>query len=266
MAFQEEEKRLKEKETQGNNLPKQKMPFSFANYFGKKELDPKSKEMIFEKDVEDWNWKIEASEGPFKRAGASLMYGPDAVNMIYLASKDYNGSKYIKDAVRVNNCLDKNMSGYNDGKLNQFVPHIYNKIKEQFKDFGYKPENVHGYIFKPNSDPTKRIKQSKDFEVMVAQNIHRIINDENFTGRFTKSDNLHNAFGSVDFLNAGLDEQGNLRLYMFDTYDFNKGENAKVEAGRRKMMNGDLVGYYTVHEILISPLELDNMLKKYYQQ
>ncbi len=73
---------------------------------------------------------------------------------------------------------------------------------------------------------------------------------------------FHNAFGSVDFLNSGIDKQGNLHLYMFDTYDFNKGENAIVEAGRRQMLKGNLKGYFTIHDIIITKDELDKIWNK----
>ena len=77
-----------------------------------------------------------------------------------------------------------------------------------------------------------------------------------------KTSNLHNAFGSVDFLNSGMDKQGNLHLYMFDTYDFNKGEDAIVGAGRRQMLKGNLKGYFTIHDIIITKDELDKIWNK----
>ncbi len=63
---------------------------------------------------------------------------------------------------------------------------------------------------------------------------------------------MHNAYGKVDFLNSGIDNQGNLHLYMFDTYDFNKNEsNPKIEAGRRQMLKENLKLFFTIHEIII---------------
>ena len=63
---------------------------------------------------------------------------------------------------------------------------------------------------------------------------------------------MHNAYGKVDFLNSGIDNQGNLHLYMFDTYDFNKNEpNPKIEAGRRQMLKENLKPFFTIHEIII---------------
>jgi hypothetical protein len=38
---------------------------------------------------------------------------------------------------------------------------------------------------------------------------------------------------------------------MFDTYDFNKNESPKIQAGRRQILKGNLKGFFTIHEIII---------------
>ncbi len=47
---------------------------------------------------------------------------------------------------------------------------------------------------------------------------------------------------------------------MFDTYDFNKGENVLIEAARRKMVRGELKPFFTIHEIILSQKELKEIL------
>ena len=133
------------------------------------------------------------------------------------------------------------------------------KISRQFEDFNYDLEDVNGYIFKNNSAVVKRIKNNEEFKNILLKHKEQIANNKNFSGRFETDYNLHNAFGSVDFFNLGLDKKGNLHLYMFDTYDFNKGENPKVEAGRRQMLKGNLKGFFTIHKIIIKKKDL----KKY---
>ncbi len=215
-------------------------------------------------DVKLKNIQINMANFHFFNKGASLYFGPDAANMLNLSKRRFN-ILYTKDALKVNSCFDREVSDYNNGELNQFVPYIYQKIQKQFLPFGYDAKKVDGYIFKSNSAPVKRIKQSQDFKNILAKNIDNIQEGQIFNARFSnpgwRGSNLYNAFGSVDFLCAGYDKKGNLRLYMFDTYDFNRGENAKVEAARRQMMQGKLKGYYTIHEILISPSELDSILR-----
>ncbi len=214
--------------------------------------------------------KINIANVSFLNKLASGAAGQDATNMLNLASNN-KPELYTKDALKLHNFNDKQMSEFASGELNQFKPYIEQKIKDQFEDFGYKLDDVNGYIFKSDSDPVKRIKESADFQDMLAKNLHHIADGTSFSGRYQKhstnllnmrQDNLYNAFGSVDFLNAGYDKNGNLKLYMFDTYDFNKGENPKVEAGRRKMQEGNLKGYYSLHEITLTPDEIDDIMKK----
>ena len=165
------------------------------------------------------------------------------------------------------NINDNNLYDYKNGEIKKFKEHIENKVQEQFKDFGYNLNEIEGRIYHDNSAPIKRIKNDDNFKEALIKNKENILNGKNFTKRFTnyenrKKSNLHNAFGSVDFLNSGIDKQGNLHLYMFDTYDFNKGENAIVEAGRRQMLKENLKGYFTIHDIIITKDELDKIWNK----
>ena len=58
-----------------------------------------------------------------------------------------------------------------------------------------------------------------------------------------KENNAYFAFHNVDFLFTNIDKNQNIHLYMFDTYDFNKNESPKIEAGRRKMSKGNSRGF-----------------------
>ena len=73
---------------------------------------------------------------------------------------------------------------------------------------------------------------------------------------------FHNAFRSVDFLNSEMDNDGNLHLYMFDTYDFNAKEGPLVKAGRRQMLKGNLKGNFSIHDIVLTKDELDKIWNK----
>ncbi len=90
-----------------------------------------------------------------------------------------------------------------------------------------------------------------------------MLSGKDFSGGFNKyvDWNLGNAFGNADFKNKGFDKQGNLHLYMFDTYDFNPNEGGLIEAGRRLMMAGELKGFFTIHEIIIPKNEINSLLK-----
>ena len=72
---------------------------------------------------------------------------------------------------------------------------------------------------------------------------------------------MHNAYGKVDFLNSGIDNQGNLHLYMFDTYDFNKKGNFLIQAGREEMLKGNLKPFFTINDIMIPKDKINEILK-----
>lgn len=246
-----------------NSLKPEDTPKFREDLYGKEVKKEFGRER-FEKDVNIYKTRINQAGAVGLNKFARFKYGPDTLNMLNLA-QSAKPIIYTKDAVKLTNTNDKQMADFNNGEINKFKPYIENKVKEQFKDFGYNLEDVNGYIFKSNSSQVKRIKQSDDFKDTIAKNIHNVADEKSFSGRYQggnkKKDNLHNAYGSVDFLNAGYDKNGNLKLYMFDTYDFNKGENPKVEAGRRMMQEGKLKGYYSLHEITLTKDELDDIMK-----
>lgn len=192
----------------------------------------------------------------------SLLRTPDAAGMLNI-SEGKNVPLYTKDAIKVNNIGDLKFDEFNNGDLIKWKYKFAKKIQEQFKDFDFPYEEIEGYIFKDNSAPVKRIKESKELKRILVENKSKIFNIQDFSGEFDKKAdiNLKNAFGKADFKNKGFDKEGNLHLYMFDTYDFNKGENALIEAGRRLMMNKELKGFFTIHEVIIPREEVNEILK-----
>lgn len=205
--------------------------------------------------------KINGFFGNKNRIFANTFLGKDAIGMLDIASKKQK-LEYLNGTTKLNNI--NSIKSHNE--LNNFEPYMKEKIKDQFKDFNYDINDINGYIFNNSSDQVKRIKESEGFKNIIKRNKENIINNKKiFSGRFQTNNisesNLYNAFGGVDFLNTGIDKKGNLHLYMFDTYDFNKNESPLVEAGRRKMLDGTLKGYFSLHEITISKEELNEYFK-----
>ena len=224
----------------------------------KSNLDIEKEE--FEREVKKWENRIEKNIKHPKagRIGGTIgMWGKsDAVGMINIASGKHL-PLYTKDAIKINNIFDKKLEKFSKRNLLNWRQYMADKISYQFEDFNYDLDDIKGYIFKKNSAVVKRIKNSEEFKNILLKHKEKIINNKSFSDRFESDYNLHNAFGSVDFFNGGLDKRGNLHLYMFDTYDFNKGENAKVEAGRRQMLKGNLKGFFSIHEIIIEKKDLE---------
>ncbi len=63
----------------------------------------------------------------------------------------------------------------------------------------------------------------------------------------------------ADFKHPWFDEKGNLHIKMYDTYDFNEGENGLVKAGRYHMKKGNLKPFFTIHDIIVPKSVLDSI-------
>jgi len=221
------------------------------------------KKQDFEKEVNKWENRIKFTNYPISNK-LRLFGGRDGAGMLNISGGG-NDSEYLKDAVGLENVYDEKLASYSNKSIARHQPYIENKIKEQFKDFNFDPKDIKGNIFKKDSAPVKRIQGNKEFKDIISTQKEKILSGENFSGEFlndSKTKNLKNAFKKVDFLNNGFDENGDLQLYMFDTYDFNKGENPQVEAGRRLMQEGKLKGHFSLHEIKIPKKDLDEIFKK----
>lgn len=229
------------------------------------QIEPKDKK--FENEVKAYEFGIN-NTGKIGIIGKSIrnLAGPDAAGMLNIA-EGKEDSNYTKNSTKLLNINDNNLYDYKNGEIKKFKEHIENKVQEQLKDFGYNLNEIEGRIYHDNSAPIKRIKNDDSFKEALIKNKDKILNGENFTTRFKKkslikTSNLHNAFGSVDFLNSGMDNDGNLHLYMFDTYDFNANEGPLVEAGRRQMLKGNLKGNFSIHDIVLTKDELDKIWNK----
>lgn len=211
----------------------------------------------FTEKVEFLENVIESSKSPLFGKAAMSTQGTDAAGLLNIA-EGKNIPVYLKDSIKTTNIDSQTIDDFNKGDLKKWKPYMTSKIQDQFRDFNYETDGVEGYIFKDNSALVKRIKNSNEFKRILNENKNAILKGERFSGAFNKDkdENLHKAFGKVDLLNSGFDKDGNLHLYVFDTYDFNKGENALVEAGRRQMLKGNLKGFFTVCEIIIKKEEL----------
>lgn len=103
-----------------------------------------------------------------KFKAANYISGPDTAGMLDLAHGEdkMNNPAYIKDAIKLKN--------YNDPKISQFADYLKKKVPEQFNSYGFNPDNIPGYYFKSNSEPSQRMIQNKDFRAFIKNNKDRI--------------------------------------------------------------------------------------------
>ena len=200
-----------------------------------------------------------------KNQTAEQISGPDTAGMLDLAhgEENMNNPDYIKDSVKLEN--------FNDPNIKEYREYLKEKIESQFKDYGYKAEDIKGYNFNENSKPSQRMAKNKDFLDMLAKNKENILSKKNFSINFPKhgpigilkGNNFKNALGKADVKIEGIDKQGNLHLKVFDTYDFNKdAKDFLNKAGREEMEKGNSKPYFTIHDVLIPKDELDKIFSK----
>lgn len=201
--------------------------------------------------------------GKFLNNTTKTLSGKDTAGMLDLAHGDkMNDESYIKDAIKLKN--------FDDPAVASDKEYLKGKISKQFKDYGFKVDDIKGYFFKKYSEPSKRVSENKDFHQILKNNKEAILSGKDFSGRFPKqgflgyfgNNNFKNAIGAADFKHPYIDKEGSLHIKMYDTYDFNKNAtDALNKAGRREMEKGNLKPYFSIHDIIIPKDKLDEIWK-----
>ncbi len=182
---------------------------------------------------------------------AKTTYGPDAAGMLDLAHENRNDPTYEKDAIK--------MSNWNDNSVSVDKDFLKNKVATEFYDYGFDVDTIPGYFFQSYSDPCKRIAEDPDFLATISNKTKVLDNNQDLGMGFTES-NLHYALGHVAIRNRYVDSDGNLHVFIYDTYDFNSSDTSTLSvAGRNAMMNGELKPYFTIHEVVVPKSKLDTL-------
>ncbi len=199
---------------------------------------------------------------PFGYNKAKKDFGPDTVGMIDMAHKEMKNPDYIKDAIE--------LKSFEDPRVASDKKYLAKKLFGQFNnDYAQVTniENIKGYFFKNNSEPSMRISQDPDFLETIKKNKENILNGKDISMHFpryedNKKSNLHFALGHVDIRNGYLDKEGNLRIKVYDTYEFNKENKTLLnQAGRNQMLKGTLIPYFTIHDIIIPKDKVNELWK-----
>ena len=172
-----------------------------------------------------------------------------------------NDRSYIKDVVHIDNL--------NDPKVSKDREYLERKLKEGFEDYNFDLNKIKGYNFPENSEFSKDIANSPDFHNILKKHKDEILSKGEFSDDFPKhiwpgifkDSDLHNAIGMFDVKHATFDKEGNLHLKIYDTYDFNKGENALIQAGREEMLKGNLKPFFTINDIMIPKDKINEILR-----
>ncbi len=163
---------------------------------------------------------------------ADKAFGPDTTGMVDLAHGDKMKNKdYIKDVIHIKN--------YNDPSVASDKKYLSDKISSQFKDYNFDINKIKGYFFKNDSEPSQRMAKDEDFKKVIKENKENILNGKDISIAFPrysdyKKSNFHYALGHADIRNGYIDKEGNLRIKVYDTYDFNKKKYKPAESGRKR--------------------------------
>ena len=109
-------------------------------------------------------------------------------------------------------------------------------------------------MFKPDSTLSQAVVKSPELKTFIQKNKESLQNGQIVNGStsFSSTKNLSLALGNADIYNAYIDEAGNFRAYVIDTYDFNKNDPRwTVEWAYNVQENGLITNFYTVNTILI---------------
>ena len=191
---------------------------------------------------------------------AKKKFGPDTTGMVDLAHGDKMQNRdYIKDVIHIKN--------YNDPSVESDKKYLSDKISSQFKDYNFDINKIKGYFFKNDSEPSQRMTKDEGFKKVIKENKENILNGKDISIAFPrysdrKKSNFHYALGHADIRNGYIDKEGNLRIKVYDTYDFNKENTSPLnQAGRDSMIKGELKPYFSIHDIMIPKKDLDELWK-----
>lgn len=126
---------------------------------------------------------------------------------------------------------------------------VRRKVKEQLG-----VNDAKGIMFKPDSTLSQAVVKSPELKTFIQKNKESLQNGQIVNGSksFSSTKNLSLALGNADIYNAYIDEAGNFRAYVIDTYDFNKNDPRwTVEWAYNVQENGLITNFYTVNTILI---------------
>lgn len=156
---------------------------------------------------------------------------------------------------------------------------IYNNYKETPEELReYFREKISSQIGEDKLETTKGILIDKDSE--SSKNLaNALISHEKFLkilqdyGKAMKNNysvddsisfedkNWHNAIGNADIKNMHINKDGDIELYVTDTYDFNDGEMGAVAVGRDRQEKGEITPYFDIYHVII-PKDIKNEVLK----
>lgn len=163
----------------------------------------------------------------------------DAKEMWKASSHDFAQSK---DYVNKNGALVGSISDLKNKELQNVVR---NKVKNS-----YGADDSVGMIFNANSNLSKEMANSPEYKQLFLENKKELLNKQvikNKSGNFSSSKNLELAIRKFDVPYMFIDTNGDFCTVAMDAYDFQPGEDWKIDQAAKAQNSGSARKYYTLH-------------------
>lgn len=163
----------------------------------------------------------------------------DAKEMWKASSHDFTQSK---DYVNKNGSLLSSISDLKDKELQNIVK---NKVKNS-----YGADDSVGMIFNEHSNLSKQMAKSYEYKKLFLENKKELLNYQvvkNKSGNFSSSKNLELAIRKFDIPYMFMDANGDFCTVAMDAYDFQPGEDWKIDMAAAAQNSGYARKYYTLH-------------------
>ena len=187
-----------------------------------------------------------------------ISFTREAVENLHMSKTDsYMDTDYTKK--------HKVYNSYKDAP-EELQEYLKGKISKQIGED--KLESTKGIYIDKNSDSSKSlsdnlikdndfIKKLKDYEKPLKHNFEV---DDSIS---LKGFNWHSAVGNADIKKMHINKNGDIELYVTDTYDFNKGERTGAPAvGRDRQEKGEIKPYFAVYHVIIPKDKYNKIINK----
>lgn len=199
---------------------------------------------------------VDNIDSPVAKKLAEWNTGKEAAENLHMSKKDsYINTDYVKKHKIYNNYKEvpeelreyfreKISSQIGEDKLETTKGILIDKDSESSKDL------AEGLI-----SNEKFLKILQDYEKAMENNLS-VDDSISFEDK-----NWHNAIGNADIKNMHINKNGDIELYVTDTYDFNDGETGAVAVGRDRQEKGEITPYFDIYHVIIPKQMKDKILK-----
>ena len=201
--------------------------------------------------------KVGEKYSPVYNSLAKFAFGKDAAGLLDISHKKINDESYIKNAIKIDN--------YKDKRFEKYEGYLKEKLTKQFEQYNKDINEIPGYYFMPESEPSQRIANDPEFRDFLKNNKDNILNNKGNLSIEFKKDNLYYAHHYVDFIDYRINENGDLEGIIADTNDYNKDDVQKiVKAGNIAMKNNKLEPLFVLKHVVVPKQELEKIWGKDY--